>query len=232
MSADGWLDPAACFGALAELKVTIPEFRYVRDRHELTAALEQVGFPMVLKADAEGALHKSDAGALALDLRSAKEAEATFDRFVETFGSDLHGVLVQHQLKSGLELLVGLNRSERFGPLLVVGSGGTAAELIADREVLVAPATRTDISDALDRLRLAPLLHGDFRHPGVDIEQLIDIAYQIGMLADGCPELVEVDLNPVMVSSTAAIAVDVRMRLVDEAEPVMPLRGMRPARVR
>jgi hypothetical protein len=200
----------------------------------LAEATRTVGFPVVLKADAEGALHKSDAGAIALDVTSVAAAEQAFDRFVETFGANLRGVLVQRQLPQrlllrGVEMLVGLSRSERFGPLLVVGSGGTTTELIADREVIVAPATRTEIREALGRLRLAPLLRGDDRHPGLDVDALIDIVHRIGMLAEDCAELVEVDLNPVVLSVGGAVCLDVRMRRGATDEPLNPLRGLRPA---
>ncbi len=230
-SAAGWLAPEDAFATLDELGISAPAFRFVHERDEVAAAALAVGFPAVLKADAETALHKAEMGAIALGIRSADEAEAAFDRFAERFGADLRGVLVQHQLPAGLEILVGINRSERFGPLLVIGAGGTMTELIGDREVLMVPATRTEIGEAIQRLRIAPVLRGDLRHPGVDLDSLIDVAHRLGVLVDRCPELVEVDLNPVVASAGGAVAVDVRMRLAEWDDPVIPLRGLRPAPV-
>ncbi len=227
----GWHRADACFRTLHDLGIAVADYRFIGERSDIDDATHEIGFPLVLKAEADGALHKTQAGAVVLDVQSADAARVAFDRFSRVFADDLRGVLVQRQLPPGTEVLVGLSRNERFGPLLVVGAGGTNTELMADREVLVAPATRTEIGEAISRLRIARLLHGDDRHPGVDIGGLVDIATRIGLLADLCPELVEIDLNPVAVTAAGATALDVRMRWSDYDNPVVPLRGLRPAQV-
>jgi acyl-CoA synthetase (NDP forming) len=121
---------------------------------------------------------------------------------------------VQHMVPSGVELLVGIHHDETFGPLVVIGAGGFTAELERDSALLVPPFTDVDVEEAVRALRCSPLLFG-YRHtPRADVDALHDLVLRIGRLAIDVPEIAELDCNPVIVSTTDAVVVDAKVRLV------------------
>jgi acyl-CoA synthetase (NDP forming) len=230
--ADGWVQPADAFHLLSTLGVGVPRSTTIRTADELNGATEQIGLPVVMKATATGVVHKTEAGAVAVDVRSVEDAASVFRRFQANFADQLQHVLVQQYCASGIELIVGVSRSERYGPLLVVGAGGIAAEVLADSVVLLAPATETEVREALERLRIAPLLRGYRAIAAVDLGAAVRCVVRIGQLAELCPQISEMDINPLIASSSGVVAVDVRIRVSDGADGARPLRGLRPAAVR
>ena len=146
---------------------------------------------------------------------------------VDRFGSRLRGALVQAQAAPGLELLVGVARHPGFGPVVLVGAGGTEAELRNDLAVLVAPVSTAAATRAINRLRLAPLLHGYRGRPVLPVDRVADLVHRVSLLAIAVPELDQLDLNPVIVDPAGCVVVDARVAVVDDVTPVKPLRGMR-----
>lgn len=207
--------------------VPLVEWRYAVGEDDCVKAAAAVGLPCVIKADVAGLVHKTDEGAVAIgvgDLGAVREMHA---RFTARFGARLRGVLVQRQAGPGVEFLVGARRDPAIGPLLVVAAGGVDTEILRDRAVLLAPTTALEIAGAVDRLRCAPLLHGHRGRPVVASDALVRVAQLIGDLAVAVPEIAEMELNPVIVSPTGAVAVDARLSLSGPVPMATPLRGMR-----
>ena len=224
---DGWVDAQDMYATLADLGVTTPGWAIVSDRNALTATIATIGYPVVLKADAVDVLHKSAAGGVVRAISSPDKAVEAFDGFVERFGSAFQGALIQHEVPPGPELIIGLTQSDTFGALLLVGAGGTGAELLADQVVLVVPTTRAELSKAIRSLRMGPI----FEQLGA-VDALADVACRLGRIAGMLPRLVEMDLNPVIVSSDGVVTVDARARLSNDHPAAVPLRGLRPAHTR
>ena len=111
---------------------------------EAVAAAAAFGGPAVLKAEVAGLVHKSDAGAVKLDLHGENEVRAAYDELAATFGSKLDRVLVQPMLGGGVEVLVGVVQEPVFGPLVVFGLGGVATEVLGDHAARLTPLTDTD----------------------------------------------------------------------------------------
>ena len=179
-------------------------------------AAQALGYPVVLKAIASGVLHKTDVGGVALDLADATAVGAAAHAMLARFaarGVTLDGLLVQHQVPRGVEALVGVTSDASLGPLLVAGIGGVAVELYKDIALGVTPVTDTEASAMIDRLRGRALLDGFRGAPPADRPALLDVLQRISALVELMPELVELDLNPVVVLEHGAIAVDARMRL-------------------
>ena len=192
-----------------------------------TGGGDAVGTPCVVKGDVERLLHKSDEGAVMLDIVDAEAASEAYRALVDRFGSRLRGAIVQAQAAPGLEILVGVVRHPGFGPVVLVGAGGTEAELRNDLAVLIAPVSTAAATRAINRLRLAPLLHGYRGRPPLPVDQLADLVHRVSLLAIAVPELDQLDLNPVIVDPAGCIVVDARVAVVDDVTPVKPLRGMR-----
>ena len=124
-----------------------------------------------------------------------------------------HGFLVQEMITGGVEMIVGVQQDPSFGPLLLVGMGGTLVELHRDVAVRVHPVTDTDVDEMLGELRGSPLLTGYRGSDPLDVKALKRLLYRVGALVEAVPELAEMDANPVFVTVDGVAAVDVRIRL-------------------
>jgi acyl-CoA synthetase (NDP forming) len=219
MPGGGWVSPEA----LAELLevVGVPFARIKRtglDADEVLAAAESIGYPVVLKAVAPDLLHKSDVGGVAVGIDSAlalRRAVGEVASKVKQAGVALEGFLVQRQVERGLEALVGVTSDPSLGPLLVAGLGGVHVEIFRDAAFRLTPVSELDATEMLDELKARPLLDGFRGAPPADRQALVRIILRIGALVEAMPEMLELDLNPVMVLAPGkgAIAVDGRLRL-------------------
>jgi acyl-CoA synthetase (NDP forming) len=129
------------------------------------------------------------------------------------FGTELSGVLVQAMVPGGIEMLVGAVQDPTFGPLVACGSGGVLVELVADRAFRIHPLGLRDAAEMIDELKGARLLRGYRGAPPVDEQALRDVVLRVSALLTICPEVQELDINPVKVLPAGARAVDVRVRI-------------------
>jgi acetate---CoA ligase (ADP-forming) len=221
--AGGWLaldEIATLLGlagvALTEHRITAPT------ASDVAAAADALGGPVVLKAIAPGLIHKTDAGGVALGLDGASAVTAAAERMRAQFaerGAVLDGFIVQRQVARGVEALVGVTHDPSLGPLLVAGIGGVAVELYKDVAFRVTPVSDLDAAAMLDQLRGRALFDGFRGTPPADRAALIDVLVRISALVELVPELLELDLNPVIVHAHGAAIVDARLRLAGEAHP-------------
>jgi len=181
----------------------------------------------VLKADVPGLVHKTDAGAVLLDLRGESEVRRGYAELAGRFGAGLRRVLVQPMITDGVEVLIGVVHEPVFGPLVVFGLGGVATDVLGDHAARLTPLTDVDAREMISGIKAAPLLHGYRGSAAVNLESLADLLLRVSRMADEIPEIAELDLNPVMARVDAACPVDVRIRIVP-AEPQDPfLRRLR-----
>ncbi len=224
----GWLPPdqvaslLACYG----IKL-VPTLEATSLSGAVRAASELNGAPIVMKADVAGLVHKSDAGAVLLDLRSAHDVRRGYAELTGRFGAELRRVLIQPMITDGVEVLIGVVHEPVFGPLVVFGLGGVATDVLGDHAARLTPLTDVDAEEMIRGIRAAPLLYGHRGSAPVDLSALQDVLLRISRLADEVPEIAELDLNPVIARADGARPVDARIRLVP-AEPTDPfLRRLR-----
>jgi acetyl-CoA synthetase len=184
---------------------------------EVAAAAEGIGFPVVIKAVSESLEHKSEAGAVVLNVRSRAEAAAAVERLRHLSQS----FLVEKMVTDGVaEVLVGITVDPVFGQLLVLGAGGVLTELLEDSVALLPPFDAAAIEAALGRLRVGRLLRGFRGRPSGDVGALIETTLACTRYAAANLErLVELDMNPVIVrpQGQGAVAVDALIRLAEES---------------
>jgi acyl-CoA synthetase (NDP forming) len=171
-------------------------------RNSVVAESQRIGFPITLKG--LGLAHKSEAGAVAVGLRDADQLIAALN----AMPSDIAEFLVE-QTVTGIvaEVLVSIRRSAPLGWLITVGAGGVLTELWKDTQCLLAPATAQDIQGALQKLRIAPILNGYRGKPAANIDSLVSAILTLQHNVVGS-DLAEVELNPVLVTTTSSVAVD------------------------
>ena len=190
------------------------------------AAWRELGGPVAVKLDASGLAHKSDSGGVILGLDDEDAVRAAAERVFAAGGASGHavrGLLVQPMAPAGLELIVGARRDAQVGPLVIVGLGGVLAEAIDDVVVALAPIDAPSATLLLGRLRSAVLLDGFRGGPIVDRRAVGELVAAVSRLIAGDPEIVEIDLNPVIAGAAGAVAVDAlivtRAAATREGEP-------------
>jgi succinyl-CoA synthetase beta subunit len=200
--------------SLASYGLKSPQSKLVTPA-EAAAAATALGFPVVVKVAEPVLAHKTEAGAVALNLKSAADVEAAIARMSASLaaykpGATIAKVLVERMVSNVVaEMIVGVKRDPQFGLALVIGAGGILVEMVEDATMLLLPAGRTEIASAISKLKIAKLLRGYRGKPAGDIEALVDAVAAIARFAEEhAASLVELDVNPLMVLTDGAVAVD------------------------
>jgi acetyltransferase len=183
----------------------------------------RIGYPVVIKVLSPEITHKTDVGGVSLNLTNDAEVQREFRAMVARVqthrpGAVVEGVTVQKMVTSpvGHELIVGAKRDPVFGAVLLVGSGGTAAELYQDRALELPPLNERLARRMLESLRLWQLLRGYRGRPAANIDRLIEILMRLSYLVADYPEIKELDVNPLLVTPEDVIALDARVVLDHE----------------
>jgi acetyl coenzyme A synthetase (ADP forming)-like protein len=191
---------------------------------EAAALASVIGFPVVAKLSAWHLVHKSDVGGVRLNLSTEQAVRKAFNELVACarksgVADTRDGVLIQPMIGDAVEMMVGLVEDPLFGPMVGVGLGGVHVESLGDVHFRVAPLTDRDAEEVLHEIRGFPLLEGYRGRPRADIDALNEIVLRVSRLAEELPEVVELDLNPVMV-----LAAGKGCRIVDARVKVGPRR--------
>ena len=197
----------------------IPSARAVEAKTAAAAvkAAGKCGYPVVLKVLSPQITHKTDVGGVELNIHDESQVRSAFQRIrrdAQTHCPDaeIQGVTVEPMisLNNGHELILGVKRDPTFGSVIVVGAGGTAAEVMRDRVLGLPPLNERLARRMLQSLRIWPLLEGYRGRPGVDIDKLIEILIRFSYLVADHPEIAEFDINPLLALPDGAIALDAR----------------------
>jgi len=181
---------------------------------------QQLGYPVVLKIWSPDILHKSDVGGVKVGLKSEQEVKDAFDLMMYRIPkkrpeAHILGVLVQEMVRSGKEVILGMHRDPRFGPLMMFGMGGIMVEVLKDVSFYLAPLTGEEAKQMLMNTKTYHILQGVRGQEGVDIEAIAEGLQRLSQLVTEFPEIKEMDINPYVVGvpGTTSIAVDARISL-------------------
>jgi len=207
-ASDGFLSPEQVEGLLDgagvprvfELNVTKPS--------EIEAARHSIGFPAVMKV--VGPVHKTDVGGVILNIKSVDEMHARFEQLMQI--DEAVGVLIQPMI-SGTELFIGVKRESNFGHIILCGLGGIFVEVLNDFSSCLCPVSREESITMIRRLRAYKIIQGVRGREGVNESIFSEIIQRISALVTAAPEIVEMDINPLMGSSQKITAVDTRIRI-------------------
>jgi acetyl coenzyme A synthetase (ADP forming)-like protein len=199
-----WLDPDEAKALLAAYGIETPDMALATTPEEAAKAAGRLGYPVALKLASPTITHKSDVGGVVLDVRDADGVRAAFEKIaksLEALGkrSEMTGVTVQPMLQGGVEAVIGVTRDPLFGPLVMFGLGGVHVELLRDVAFRVHPLTDRDAAEMIQSIKGLPLLQGYRGAPRSDVPALEQAILRASLLAGDHPEILEMDLNPVLV---------------------------------
>lgn len=197
------LDESQSKSQLRDIGMVVPAGE-VGSSEQICEIAERIGYPVVVKACGEQFLHKSDLGAVFLNLNSTAEvrqAVLEISDSVAASGFRVNRFLIEKMTTGAVaELIIGVKRDDQFGPALVIGAGGLLVELIADSESLLLPTTRSAVTEALHSLSVSKLIRGYRGNPVGDMNATIDAVLSVAKFAeDHWESLVELDINPLLV---------------------------------
>ncbi len=186
-----------------QLGIRVPEGELARTPDEAAKIASRIGYPVAMKAQAAALAHKTEAGGVLLGIRDADAVRAGWQRLndnVSRYQADLKldGILVEQMSPKGIEMLVGARRDPRWGPVVLVGMGGTLVEAIGDVRLLPPDLTEQAILDEIRQLKAAKLLGGFRGAPPADVAAVAVTVMKIGNLIRGVPEIAEIDVNPLI----------------------------------
>ena len=189
----------------------VPRFRWAKDKGEVTQFAEEIGYPLVAKVVSPKVIHKSDIKGVVVGIETQQELIEVYQRFsqVEAFA----GMLIEERV-SGIEVIIGAKIDVQFGPIILLGMGGTSAEIYRDVSLRMAPLNLIDAASMVKCLRAHELLEGYRGSDPVDLAKLTEILQTFSQLVMDLQDDIEsIDLNPVMCSSTRCVVADARIML-------------------
>ena len=184
--------------------IRVPDGKLAHTADEAVAAASRIGYPVALKAQAAALTHKTEVGGVMLNLINSMALRAAWAMMLENMKCAaphvaLDGILVEKMSPKGVELMIGAKRDQAWGTVLLVGLGGIWVEALGDVELLPVDAEKEQIMEALNRLRASKLLTGFRGAPPADIDAVAQAVLALGRLMQTTPDIVEIDVNPLMV---------------------------------
>ena len=210
-----WLLEHEAKQVLQDMNILIPPSKLVLSEVEAIESAKKFGFPVVLKLMSKDVMHKTDSGAVVIDLSNEQEVKETYNDFMRRFENiEIAGVLVEKMVKIGLELIIGTSTDSTFGPVILFGVGGVLVEAIKDVVFRMCPVTKEQALGAIEEIKAKILLEGFRGQPKVNKNKLAELLVKISHLAWENREFIaEMDINPIIANEDGIFPVDARIIL-------------------
>ena len=200
---------------LEYMNIGIPKSKLAKTEDEAVSAASSFGYPVVMKLMSPDVLHKSDSGAVKIKIKSDSEVKEIYKDFMQRF-SNVHisGILVEEMVDEGLELIIGTNIDDTFGPVILFGVGGVLVEAIKDVVFRMCPTTKEQALNAINEIKASVLLDGFRGLPQVNKDELANLIVRLSELAWDYREYIsEMDINPIIANKDGLFPVDARIIL-------------------
>ncbi|MEE9168674.1 MAG: acetate--CoA ligase family protein [bacterium] len=186
---------------LSAYDIPVAKSETIRQAGKLSAAIKEVGLPLVMKIDNPDMIHKTDAGGVILDLRNEGEVKSALVQMKLKFGDRISGILLQEMVRDGVETIMGMHSDPSFGRLMMFGLGGVFVEVMQDVSFKILPFTDLDAREMIASVKGYPLLSGFRGNPAVDINLLEEVLLRLAQLVTDFPQFESFDINPFMASA-------------------------------
>ena len=208
----GWVMEPQAKQIFSLAGLDVPRFRWAKDKKEVAPFGEEIGYPLVAKVVSPKVIHKSDLKGVVVGIKTPQELIEVYQRFSQVEG--FAGMLIE-EMVSGIEVIIGAKIDVQFGPIILLGMGGTSAEIYRDVSLRMAPLSPVDIASMVKCLKAHELLEGYRGSEPIHLGQLVKTMQVFsGLVMDLKGEMESIDLNPVMCSSTRCVVADARIMLM------------------
>ena len=229
----GWLTTIEANALLSSVGITTPRSNLATSLDEAVEMAARLGFPVALKAVGRELLHKTEHKAIRLNLHTRGDVRRAAVELTRSLGAKMEGLLVQRMVSGCAEMMLGAIYDKTFGHVIVCGSGGVLIEVIADSQCRLYPVTDQDADEMIASLKGIRLLQGFRGGAPADITAFRDSVLRISALVGICPEIQELDVNPIVVCENGVSALDVRVRVSADLSTALkagPSTSIRPSR--
>jgi acetyltransferase len=203
---------------LTEYGFVVPKMGLAETGHEAVEIANQIGYPVVMKIASPDILHKSDIGGVRLGVATPTDVERAFEEIMSSArrfmpSALILGVTINQMIPKGKEVILGMAKDPDFGPMLMFGLGGIYVEVLKDVAFRIAPIDKREANTMINEIRSFPLLRGVRGEEPADIQSIVDSLVKLSQLVTDFPEIIEMDINPLMVMpiGKGAVAVDCRI---------------------
>jgi acetyltransferase len=214
-SSEGYIPSKKAYDLLASYRIPIPAWNMAKDIEEAQTFAKEIGFPVVVKAEAEGIIHKSDAGGIALDIKDEETLKEAVLKIQEKIAPKSSQLLIQKFIPEGKEVIIGAKDEPGLGHLIMFGIGGIYVEVFEDVVFKVAPITEFEGKEMINAIKGHKLLDGVRGETEADITSLVELLLRVSHLLTDFPQIKEMDLNPVITleEGKGCYVTDVRIRI-------------------
>ena len=213
----GWLTAVEASALLAAVGIAVPRSTLASSVDDAVEACLRLGFPVAIKGVGRELLHKTEHKAVRLGLANRSDARLAALELIRTLGDRIEGLLVQRMVTGGAEMMIGAINDVTFGHVVVCGSGGVLIDLLADAAFRLHPVTDRDAAEMVDSLKGVRLLRGFRGSIPADEDAFREAILRVSALIGICPEIQEIDVNPLAVLPGGVSALDVRVRVAANA---------------
>lgn len=205
------LSAAEVYELLSAYGIPAADWRIADSPEDAVEGASQIGFPVVVKAEAETILHKSDVGGVVVNLEHGDDVFATVEEMRKRLEIDDLKFLIQKYLPNGMEVILGAKAEEGLGHLIMFGIGGIYVDILKDVVFKLTPVTPFEAREMLSAIQGAPILKGVRGEKGVDQEGIIEIILRLSQMVHELPSIQEMDLNPIIAYEDQVLVVDARI---------------------
>lgn len=196
-------------------KIPFVKSELVKKEEDVVHVSSKIGYPLVLKIVSPQIIHKTDVGAIITDIKNEKELRKGFRKIVRNVKrkirkAKIDGVLIQKMVEDGQQVIIGGKKDPQFGQIIMFGLGGIFVEVFEDVSFRIVPISRFDAEQMIQDIKGYRVLKG-FRGKKYDVKALTDVLLKVSKLLEENQEIQELDINPIIVSSRGAVAVDARV---------------------
>jgi len=205
--------------------IPVVKSKIVKSAEEAVQAAREIGYPVVMKIVSPQVIHKSDVGGVIVGVGSDEEARLSYNKIVENVKryvpeAEIKGVLVQQMVAGGIETIIGSTKDAQFDNMIMFGLGGIYVEVLKDVSFRLAPITKDEAKEMVREIKSGKILQGYRGSEGYDVDAIIDVLLRVSQLITDFPEILELDINPLVVfeKGKGCIAVDARLTLEGKME--------------
>ncbi len=205
------LTAGQAYEIFSSYNIPVADWGIADNADEAVAIAEKIGFPVVIKADSQKIIHKSDIGGVVVDIQNSEKVREVVDKIHREMIQDDLKYFVQKCMPKTKELIISAKKEEGLGHLIMFGLGGVFVEIFKDVAFTISPITDTEAREMLSTIKAAPLIDGYRGEKGIHKEKVIEVIQRVSMLVNDFPDIMELDINPVFAYEDHVCAVDARI---------------------